>query len=92
MGNTLSPVLFIGKEGVSEGVISAILEAHDHAELLKIRILDNCPLPRKEVARELESRSGSHLIQLLGRTVLLYRRHPETPKISLPSFPLSDQG
>lgn len=92
MGNTLDPTIMIGKDGVSPSVLSAIAEAHEHRELLKIRVLDNCPLHRKEVARLLERESGSSLVQLLGRTILLFRRHPTEPKISLPSSPVMNQS
>ena len=38
----------------------------------------------KEVARDLAERSGTELIQVLGRTVLLWRRNDAEPKIELP--------
>lgn len=92
LGNRLEATVFVGKDGVSDAVLAAIDEAHHGAELVKVRVLDTCPLHRKEVAALLEERSGSHLVQLLGRTVLLYRRDPETPKIPLPSMPLPGKG
>ncbi len=88
LGNTLKPTVFIGRDGVSDDVLEAIEAAHRGAELIKVKVLDTCTRHRKEVAGELESRSGSEFIQLLGRTVLLYRRHPDEPRISLPSHPL----
>lgn len=92
LGNGLDPTIMVGKDGVSPAVLTAIREAHEHRELLKIRVLDNCPLHRKEVASLLENESGSALVQLLGRTILLFRRHPTEPKISLPSSPVLNQG
>jgi RNA-binding protein len=92
LGHHLDPLVFVGREGVSEPLVNAVREAHENAELLKVRILDTCSGERREIARELETRTGSELIQVLGRTVLLFRRHPEHPRISLPSFPLPEQG
>lgn len=92
MGSGIKATVFVGKDGVSDAVLSAIDEAHAARELLKVRILDNCPADRKAVAADLAARSGSAMVQLLGRTVLLYRRDPETPRISLPSAPVSTSG
>jgi RNA-binding protein len=88
MGNGLKPLIFIGKRGVTEDILDAIRSAHAHEELIKLKVLDTCPDDRKQVGRDLEKRSGSALIQVLGRTILLFRRHPEKPVISLPSSPL----
>lgn len=92
LGNRLEVTVTVGKDGVSDAVLAALDEAHHGAELVKLRVLDTCPLHRKEVAAILRERSGSEMVQLLGRTVLLYRRDPEHPGISLPSMPLSGQG
>ena len=92
LGHHLEPLVFVGKEGVSESLVGAVREAHENAELLKVRILDTCSGGRREVARELEDKTGSNLVQILGRTVLLFRRHPEHPRIPLPSYPLPEQG
>ena len=88
LGNALKPVIFIGKRGVTDDILQAVRAAHEHDDLLKLRVLDNCPVDRREVGRDLEARSGSAVVQVLGRTILLFRRHPEKPKISLPSSPL----
>ncbi len=92
LGNPLKPVVFVGKEGVTPSVLTAITEAHAGAELIKLRVLDNCATPRKQVALELDAASESSLVQILGRTILLYRRHPEKPVLSIPSAPVSKQG
>jgi len=88
LGNALKPLIFIGKRGVTDDILDAIRSAHEHEELIKLKVLDNCPVDRKEVGRDLERRSGSSLVQVLGRTILLFRRHPDKPAISLPSSPL----
>jgi putative YhbY family RNA-binding protein len=89
LGNGLKATIYIGKQGVSEDILQAIVDAHEHAELIKLKVLDTCPLDRHEAAAALEERSGSQLVQVLGRTILLFRRHPKKPVISLPSSPLA---
>jgi RNA-binding protein len=51
--------------------------------LLKIKILDTCPEDRKTAGIIIAERTFSHLVQVLGRTLLLYRRS-DTPEIILP--------
>jgi RNA-binding protein len=85
LGNGLKVTIYIGKQGLSEDVLQAIADAHEHAELLKLKVLETCPLDRHEAAAALEEHSGSQLVQVLGRTILLFRRDPENPKISLRS-------
>ena len=55
----------------------------DH-ELIKIRILQECPIGRRDAADFLAIQTDSVVAQILGRTILLYRPHPEKPKIVLP--------
>jgi RNA-binding protein len=88
LGHELKPCVTIGKDGVSAHVLEAIDGAHASSELIKVKVLDTCAQDRHDVAEELQQRSGSEVVQLLGRTVLLYRRDPDEPRIALPSAPL----
>ena len=81
----MRPSVTIGREGVSEAVLTAIDEAHLASELIKLRVLDTCAQDRHGIAEELQQHSGSEVVQLLGRTILLYRRDPDEPQIELPS-------
>lgn len=84
LGVSLKPCVFVGKDGITDAVlkeISTTIEAH---ELIKVRLLDNLDGNRKEVANDLAERAAVELIQVLGRTVLLYQRNEEEPGIELP--------
>ena len=84
LGHHLDAVLQIGKEGVTDAVVDALeaqLKAH---ELVKVKVGSESPIDRKEAGPELAQRSGAVLAQILGRTLLLYKRHPNKPKIELP--------
>lgn len=85
LGVSLKPTIMVGKEGLSESLLAAVEDAVATHELIKVRLLDSVDGPRKEVARELAEKAGVELIQVLGRTVLLYRRNEEEPGIELPS-------
>ena len=85
LGVALKPSVMVGKEGLSEKVLAAVEDAIATHELIKVRLLESVDGPRKEVARELAEKAGVELVQVLGRTVLLYRRNDEEPRIELPS-------
>lgn len=74
----------IGKEGLTDAVVAATKDALRAHELIKVRIGSEAPVERKEAGADLATRSGSTLVQVLGRTLLLYKRHPNKPRIDLP--------
>lgn len=84
LGHDLDPVVVIGKEGLTDAITKATNAALLAHELIKVRILPEAPIDRKEAAKELAEATRSGLAQVLGRTFLLYRRHPKKPKIVLP--------
>ncbi len=63
----------------------AIRDALNTRELLKVKVLDGAPVDAREAADELMRKiDGAHVPQVIGRTVVLYRQHPESPQIRLP--------
>lgn len=74
----------LGKAGLTDGVAAAVDTALEQHELVKVRVGTECPDDRNDVADTLAERLGAELAQVLGRTLLLYRRHPKEPKIKLP--------
>jgi RNA-binding protein len=79
-GHHLSAIVQVGKEGVSEAVLRQLSEALDHHELVKLRVGTESPEDRFEVAEVLASQADAQVAQVLGRTVLVYRKHPEKPR------------
>ena len=60
-------------------------DAFNTRELIKVKVLDSAPEGAKECGEALASRlAGVHLVQVIGRTLVLYRPHPEKPEIKLP--------
>jgi RNA-binding protein len=82
LGHNLKPVIAIGKGDLSEAVIKetdSALEAH---ELIKVKLLESCLSDKKDISRELAEACSAEIAQILGRTILLFRRAKE-PKIEL---------
>jgi RNA-binding protein len=84
LGHDLNPVVSIGKEGITDGLVAAAKDALLAHELIKVRVQGEAPVDRKDAAAELADKTESGLAQVLGRTFLLYKRHPKKPKIVLP--------
>lgn len=83
LGHSLNPLITIGKGEISDPLVHETIEALEHHELIKVKILESCLMGRHEVADALAKASGAEVAQVLGRTFLLYRKADE-PKLELP--------
>ena len=83
LGHKLSPYIMVGKHHLSDDVISATEEALKAHELIKVKIQEGCLEDRRTVAAELAAATGSVVVQVLGKTFLLFRPGEEQI-ISLP--------
>jgi RNA-binding protein len=84
LGHHLEPVVQFGKQGLSDGAKQAVDVALTTHELVKLRVGTECPETVKAIAERLGPELSAEVAQLLGKTILLYRRHPKEPKIQLP--------
>jgi RNA-binding protein len=85
LANRLKPLVHVGNEGVSEAFLRSLEEAFRTHELLKVKVLETAPQSARESADLIVARlQNVHVAQTIGRTVVLYRPHPEKPEIQLP--------
>jgi RNA-binding protein len=84
LGHDLKPIVQVGKGGVDDGLVAAVVQALDDHELVKIKVGEAAKLDRHDAAEAIAHRTRSEVAQVLGNTVLLYRAHPEDPVIVLP--------
>jgi RNA-binding protein len=85
LAHPLKPVLQIGREGVTTAVVRSLEDAFHNRELLKVKVLEGAPdEPRAVGAGFVTVVEGVHVVQVIGRTLVLYRRHPQKPEIVLP--------
>lgn len=88
LGHHLQVKAMLGKEGLTEQVIKSINEVVDANELVKVRIQEHFPYERKEGGAQLAAKTGTALVQVLGRTALIYRGNPDLSaerRITLPN-------
>lgn len=80
LGHSLSPVVAIGKDGLNEKIITATtLELNRH-ELIKVKIGKSSSASKQETADILTTSCGSSLVQIIGKTILLYKKNPKLDK------------
>jgi RNA-binding protein len=87
LGHHLAVLGMIGKEGITANLIKMVQDNLVAHELVKIRIQDTCPLEREAAVAELAAAAGAAVVQILGKTALIFRPNPdldEERKISLP--------
>ena len=84
MAHHLNPIFQVGKGGVNEHLIKHIEEAIEVRELMKISILQNCDEDKDTVAKQLAEGAGAELVQVIGRTIVLYKESKDKKTIVLP--------
>ncbi len=78
--NKMETILQIGKDGISENIIVQVDDALTARELIKLRVLENCPLTAKEASFALCEATGSDGVQVIGSRFVLFRRNEEKAK------------
>ncbi|SDE14312.1 ribosome assembly RNA-binding protein YhbY [Desulfuromonas thiophila] len=84
LGHHLQPVVLIGKEELSSRLLGSVEEALASHELIKIKLQEGCLTDRREVASQLAQACNAQQVQVLGRTILLYRPSDKN-RIELPA-------
>ena len=80
LGHSLKPVVAVGKEGLGEKILKATALELSRHELIKIKVGKSSPVARQETAEVLSTGTGSSLVQIIGKTILLYKKNPKLDK------------
>jgi len=84
LGHALKPIILIGSAGATDAVVAETVRALNDHELIKVRVSGMERDARDEALDSLATRTQSDIVGRIGHTAVLYRRHPEQPKILLP--------
>ena len=84
LASNLSPVFQIGKSTLTPEITEAVRECFNTHELIKITVLNNCTEDPKEIAQVLADRTGSEVVQVIGKKIVLYKEDKKNKKIELP--------
>jgi len=82
MAQHLDAIVRIGDKGVTPTVITSMEEALKARELVKISVAHPDRNVRKELIKELAKASDAILVNIIGKTGLLFKVNPENPIVS----------
>ncbi|MFH8133184.1 ribosome assembly RNA-binding protein YhbY [Pantoea osteomyelitidis] len=83
LAHPLKPVVMLGNNGLTEGVLAEIEHALEHHELIKVKIATEDRETRQLVVEAILRETRACNVQVIGKTLVLYRPSKES-KISLP--------
>ena len=79
LAHKLDPVVFIGKELLSESVVEEIDNSLSNHELIKVKF--NKGKEQKEnIVEEIEKMTNSISVGIVGNTAIFYRMNPDESK------------
>ncbi|PNV63803.1 ribosome assembly RNA-binding protein YhbY [Clostridium sp. chh4-2] len=83
---TMEPIFQIGKSSVTPEITTAVDEALEARELIKLTVLKNCLDDGRSIAEVLAERTHSEVVQVIGKKIVLYREAKDAKKrkITLP--------
>ena len=82
LAHSLKPLVNLGKQGFSPETRRELENQLLDHELIKCKVLDSCPLSKKECAEEISKKTEIEVVQVIGNTLVLFSPHPEDPRIN----------
>jgi RNA-binding protein len=85
LAHSLKPVVQLGANGLTEGVLAEIDAALTHHELIKIKIPSEDREQKRLVAEAIVRETQAVKLQIIGHVVILYR-WSEDSKVTVPAM------
>lgn len=82
--NSMDPIFQIGKASLTPEIITALDEAIEKRELIKIAVLKNCIDDPREIATIIAERTRSEVVKVIGKKIILFRQAKKNSKFDLP--------
>ena len=71
IGVGLKPTVHVGKDGLTENVVTELKNQIKINRVVKVKVLPSSVEKKREIAEELAKRSGTMLVEIRGSTILL---------------------
>ena len=84
----IDPLAHVGTAGLTPAFYAALDDTLRTKELVKIALVRNAALSAKDAAAQIAAEMGAQVVQVIGRTVTVYRHNPllERKKGDLPPW------
>lgn len=80
----MEPILHAGKGGISDAMIKQADDALTARELIKGKVLETAPGTAREIAEDIAAKVNAQVVQVVGRTFVLFRQKEKDSQIKLP--------
>lgn len=80
MANSIDTIVYIGKGGITENILTQVRDALKARELIKGKVLDNALLTPSEAVEELAKLCLAESVQAIGSKFVLYKENRELAK------------
>ena len=84
LANTLEPIVHAGKGGISDALLKQADDALAAREIIKGKVLETAPGTARELAEEIAAAVNAQVVQVIGRTFVLFRQKEKDSQIKLP--------
>ena len=84
LASSMTPIFQIGKASLTPEIITALDEALEKRELIKVSVLKNCIDDPREIAAMIGERTHSEVVKVIGKKMIFYRQPKKNPKIKQP--------
>lgn len=74
LANHLNPLIYVGRNDVSDAVVKQVSETLDAHELVKVAVQDGSGLTAREAGELIAGQTGSQVVQVIGNRFVIYRR------------------
>jgi RNA-binding protein len=85
LAHPLKPVILMGNSGLTPAVVAETDRALTDHELIKVRLPGLERAQRDAALAALAGQTSSAMVTRIGHVAVLYRPHPELPRITLPA-------
>lgn len=83
LGHHLNPTVQLGQKGLTPELTKKLVEELELHELIKLKVGQDT-FKAKEIAPDVAASAEAELVQVIGRTILLYKARSKDPEIRLP--------
>ncbi|TPG61603.1 ribosome assembly RNA-binding protein YhbY [Ewingella americana] len=84
LAHPLKPVVMLGNNGLTEGVLAEIEQALKHHELIKVKVAAEERETKTLIVDAIVRETKASNVQVIGNMLVLYRPSTEDRKIILP--------
>jgi len=87
IASTEETIVHVGKNGITENVITQLSDALRAREIVKGKVLENCMLTAREACQQLAEACDAEPVQAIGSKFVIYKENKKIDKdkrINLP--------